>query len=97
MSEEEKCFDQRGRKEKSLERKQQKIASEMKEKLEKERRMARERSKRYRQKQKDRNAHGAQAEAVPIEVTGTPFPNRMAKKRAVGRAKEPPRYPREES
>lgn len=70
------------------ERKQQKIASEMKEKLEKERRMARERSKRYRQKQKDRNAHGAQAEAIPIEVTGTPFPNRMAKKCAVGRAKK---------
>lgn len=47
--------------------------------------MARERSKRYRQKEKHQNAQ-VQAEAAPIDVTGTLFPNRMAKKRAIERA-----------
>ena len=70
------------------ERNQQKSASENKAKLEKERKMARERSKRYRQKKKDQNAQVPEAEARPIEVTGTPFQNRMAKKRAIGRAKK---------
>jgi len=46
--------------------------------------MARERSKRYRQKKKDQNTQVQAAEAARIEVTGTPFPNRMAKKRAIG-------------
>ena len=50
--------------------------------------MARERSKRYHQKKKDQNAQVPEAEARPIEVTGTLFPNRMAKKGAIGRAKK---------
>lgn len=70
------------------ERNQQKLASENKGKLERERKMARERSKRYRQKKKDQNTQVQAAEAARIEVTGTPFPNRMAKKRAIGRAKK---------
>ena len=63
------------------EQNQQKIASENKEKPKKK--MARERSKEYHQKKKDRNGQ-VQAEAAPIEVTSMPFPNRMAKKRAIG-------------
>ena len=50
--------------------------------------MTRERSKRYCQKKKDLNAQVQEVEAAPTEVTGTPFPNRMAKKHAIGRAKK---------
>ena len=46
--------------------------------------IARERSKQYRQKNKDQNAQVPEAVARPIKVTGTLFPNRMAKKRAIG-------------
>jgi len=46
--------------------------------------MAREQSKQYHQKKKDQNAQVQAAEATGIEVIGTPFPNRMAKKRAIG-------------
>ena len=69
------------------ERNQKNTASKNKEKIEKQRKMARERSKRYRQKKKDQNTQ-VQAKAMPLEVPSAPFPNRMAKKRAVGRVKE---------
>lgn len=75
-------------KKRQRERNQQKLASENNGKLERERKMARERSKRYRQKEKDQNAQVQAAEAAQIEVTGTPYLNRMAKKRAIGRAKK---------
>lgn len=75
-------------KKRQRERNQQKLASENNGKLERERKMARERSKRYRQKKKDQNAQVQAAEAAQIEVTGTPYLNRMAKKRAIGRAKK---------
>ena len=66
------------------EKNKHKTITEVKEKLESKRKLARERSKRYRQKLKKKPG----AEAIPIDLAGTPaFPNRMAKKRAVGRLK----------
>ena len=60
------------------EKNKHKTITEVKEKLESKRKLARERSKRYRQKLKEKPG----AEAIPIDVAGTPaFPNRMARKR----------------
>ena len=79
----------RSQKKAGVKKTKKKRASEIKEKIEKGRRMARERSRRYRLKQKEQKEQTG-AEAAPIEVSegSTPFANRMAKKCAVERAKK---------